>query len=91
MKKKTGDEKETELGSRNEGEGKIKQCCKKKVNEKVKIDRKGKQRCSEQSCKGIRRTKEEEHRGQGNKCRCDGSEDEKGRGEEKRETVSRVK
>lgn len=51
-----------------------------KVNEKVKIDRKGKQ-----SCKVIRGTKEEEHRGQGNKCRCDGSEEEEGKGEEKRD------
>lgn len=76
----------------------------KKVNEKVKIDRKGKQKCSEQSCKAIRGTKEEEHRGQGNKCRCDGSEEDvdvrkREKGEErKKETekdrngeISRVK
>lgn len=57
----------------------------KKVNEKVKIDRKGKQRCSEQSCKAIRGTKEEEHRGQGNKCRCEAVKRKKGK-ERKKET-----
>lgn len=56
--------------------GRLKNIAKKKVNEKVKIDRKGKQKCSEQSCKATRRIKEEEHRGQGNKCRCDSSEED---------------